>query len=134
MLTFDLEFGHFTSITSRKCTLLQPCATYWMALPFNNLGWNYGRKLQMWPNFIDLWPYRLTFHPWCVLKLLFCLFLIFSPNLIAIGHVWQKLWARNLIFRDFSLWPLTSNLTFDRYCHTIFVSLFLLTFPSKFHW
>ena len=168
ILTFDLKVGLFTSIASRKCMLLQPCATYWMALPFNNSCWNYGRKSGQ----ISL-TFDLTFWPFtrCDLKLLFCLFLIFSRNLIDIGYFWQELWAKNEIFRDWSLtfdvkiwpltssallvylsfpflpsfqiylvlailawrnswfsdilrWPLTSKLTFDPFCHTIF-------FPSE---
>ena len=100
-LTLNLVISHLL-LQENVCFFNS--VTYWMELPVNNLGWNYARKLQIWPHFIDLWPYRLTFYPWCVLTLLFCLFLIFSPNLIATGHFWQKLWAK-MIFLEIDLWP-----------------------------
>ena len=150
--------------------LLQPWASSWMALPLNNLGWNYGRKWQIWPDFIDLWPYHLISHPWCFLYYCSVYFQSFHRILSLLTISGKSYWRKIKFFRDFSLtfdlniwpltsfalliylsfpflpsfqiylllailawrnswnswfsailhWPLTSNLTSDPYCQTIF--------------
>ena len=72
---------------------------------------------------LTVWPFTL---------ICFEIIVLFISNLFTkFNRYWPclaKVIGGKLIFRDLSLWPLTSNLTFDPYCHT---NLFLFSFwPS----
>ena len=85
------------------------------------------------------WPLTLQFD---LLPLMcFEIIVLFIPDLFTkFNRYWPclaKVMGENENFRFFSLWPLTSNLTFDRYCHTIIYLFsfwrFLPSFIDNWH-